>query len=212
MRPLGWPAYYRRIRSSVHRGEVYTHQEQNATGAENLNSGATRLTARSRGKNYKSASYSLRNMREAKNLFLNRNSSHSGCEDSKKQNIIVGDLHQCAFSGALSMQSVPALLRSKATVIASIITFSLALLLVILIPRTASGIWSSSNFLPHAYCFLYDKGLLALHVVSDTAIWLSYVSIAITLSISFTVPAKTFPSSGCFSLSARCLSRVASPT
>ena len=39
----------------------------------------------------------------------------------------------------------------------------------------------SSNFLPHAYCYLYDKKLIALHVGSDTVIWLSYVAISLTL-------------------------------
>jgi hypothetical protein len=40
----------------------------------------------------------------------------------------------------------------------------------------------SSRFLPHAYCYLYDKKLIALHVGSDGVIWLSYVSIALTLA------------------------------
>lgn len=39
----------------------------------------------------------------------------------------------------------------------------------------------SSNFLPHAYCYLYDKKLIALHVASDAVIWLSYVAISCTL-------------------------------
>jgi signal transduction histidine kinase len=50
-----------------------------------------------------------------------------------------------------------------------------------LLPQTLRGMFSN-QFLPHAYCYLYDKGLIALHVGSDTAIWLSYVSISVTLT------------------------------
>jgi signal transduction histidine kinase len=39
----------------------------------------------------------------------------------------------------------------------------------------------SSRFLPHTYCYLNDKKLIALHFGSDLVIWLSYVSIALTL-------------------------------
>jgi signal transduction histidine kinase len=38
-----------------------------------------------------------------------------------------------------------------------------------------------SNFMPHAMCYLYNKQLIALHVGSDAAIWLSYVAISGTL-------------------------------
>jgi len=51
---------------------------------------------------------------------------------------------------------------------------------IILIPATMSSALSSP-FLPHAYCYLYDKKLIALHLGSDGLIWLSYVSIALTL-------------------------------
>lgn len=50
-----------------------------------------------------------------------------------------------------------------------------------LLPQTLRGMFSN-QFLPHAYCYLYDKGLIALHVGSDTAIWLSYVAISVTLT------------------------------
>lgn len=40
---------------------------------------------------------------------------------------------------------------------------------------------SSSQFLPHAYCYLYNQDLIVLHVVSDGLIWLSYVAISLTL-------------------------------
>ncbi|HEX7959177.1 MAG TPA: hypothetical protein VF493_04635, partial [Terriglobales bacterium] len=40
---------------------------------------------------------------------------------------------------------------------------------------------SSSQFLPHAFCYLYNPNLILLHVVSDGLIWLSYVAISLTL-------------------------------
>jgi signal transduction histidine kinase len=52
---------------------------------------------------------------------------------------------------------------------------------LILIPATVRSILSSA-FLPHVYCYLYDKKLIALHLASDSVIWLSYVSIALTLA------------------------------
>jgi signal transduction histidine kinase len=52
---------------------------------------------------------------------------------------------------------------------------------LIAIPMTVRDTLSS-RFLPHAYCYLYDKKLIALHVGSDGVIWLSYVSIALTLA------------------------------
>ena len=39
----------------------------------------------------------------------------------------------------------------------------------------------SSQFLPHSFCYLNDKKLIALHVTTDTLIWLSYVGISCTL-------------------------------
>jgi signal transduction histidine kinase len=51
---------------------------------------------------------------------------------------------------------------------------------LILLPSALRSMFSS-DFLPHAYCYLYDKKLIALHVGSDTVIWLSYVAISCTL-------------------------------
>lgn len=45
----------------------------------------------------------------------------------------------------------------------------------------AIGSVLSTNFLPHAFCYLNDRQLIALHVGSDTAIWLSYLAISATL-------------------------------
>ncbi len=53
--------------------------------------------------------------------------------------------------------------------------------LVIVLPQTVRGIFSS-QFLPHVYCYLYDKNLIRLHVASDSLIFLSYLSISATLA------------------------------
>jgi signal transduction histidine kinase len=47
-------------------------------------------------------------------------------------------------------------------------------------PQTARGLFSL-QFLPHVYCYLYDRNLILLHAISDGFIWLSYVSISLTL-------------------------------
>ena len=64
---------------------------------------------------------------------------------------------------------------------ASVITVAISALVVAFLPQTFRGMFSG-QFLPHAYCYLYDKSLIALHVGSDTAIWLSYVAISLTLA------------------------------
>jgi signal transduction histidine kinase len=51
---------------------------------------------------------------------------------------------------------------------------------VVMVPSTLRGILSSS-FLPHAYCYLYDKQLIALNAGSDIATWISYIAISCTL-------------------------------
>jgi signal transduction histidine kinase len=51
---------------------------------------------------------------------------------------------------------------------------------LVLAPSAIRGVLSS-NFLPHAYCYLNDKQLIVLHVGSDAVIWLSYVAISCTL-------------------------------
>jgi signal transduction histidine kinase len=62
----------------------------------------------------------------------------------------------------------------------SVAAFALAAAALVMIPTALRGILSS-DFLPHAYCYLYDKKLIALHVGSDALIWLSYVAISCTL-------------------------------
>ncbi len=43
------------------------------------------------------------------------------------------------------------------------------------------GLFSSGEFMPHGYCYLWKPGLIWLHVLSDALIVLSYVSIPFTL-------------------------------
>ena len=42
---------------------------------------------------------------------------------------------------------------------------------------------TSSNFLPHRYCYLNSPGLVWVNVVSDTVIGLSYIAISATLAL-----------------------------
>jgi PAS domain S-box-containing protein len=43
------------------------------------------------------------------------------------------------------------------------------------------NMFSSGNFMPHGYCYLWDRGLVWLHVISDVLIAVAYFSIPITL-------------------------------
>ena len=70
--------------------------------------------------------------------------------------------------------------RRNLVVGGTISALALSVVALIATPSAVSGIFSS-KFLPHAYCYLYDKQLIALHVGSDTLIWLSYLSISCTL-------------------------------
>src|SRR5712675_3622803 len=42
-------------------------------------------------------------------------------------------------------------------------------------------VFSPSDFMPHGYCYLWNTGLVWLHLVSDSLIALAYFSIPITL-------------------------------
>ncbi len=42
-------------------------------------------------------------------------------------------------------------------------------------------LFSSSDFMPHGFCYLWNPGLVWLHLVSDTLISISYLSIPVTL-------------------------------
>lgn len=52
--------------------------------------------------------------------------------------------------------------------------------LAVVLPRVVRPLLSSP-FLPHTYCYLFNRPLIALHIVSDGVIWLSYMAISITL-------------------------------
>jgi PAS domain S-box-containing protein len=45
----------------------------------------------------------------------------------------------------------------------------------------AAGLLTSPDFMPHGFCYLWDRDLIWLHVVSDVVIALAYFSIPITL-------------------------------
>jgi signal transduction histidine kinase len=55
-----------------------------------------------------------------------------------------------------------------------------------------TAFFSSSGFMPHGYCYLWDPGLVGLHVVSDSLIALAYASIPITL-VYFIVKRRDVP-------------------
>ena len=42
-------------------------------------------------------------------------------------------------------------------------------------------LFSSSGFMPHGFCYLWNLGLVWLHLISDSLIVASYLSIPITL-------------------------------
>jgi signal transduction histidine kinase len=53
-------------------------------------------------------------------------------------------------------------------------------ILVLSLPSVWRSLFSSS-FLPHAYCYLFNRSLITLHLASDAVIWVSYMVISITL-------------------------------
>ncbi|HTV57777.1 MAG TPA: PAS domain S-box protein [Verrucomicrobiae bacterium] len=63
----------------------------------------------------------------------------------------------------------------------------------------ALSLFSPSRFMPHGFCYLWDPGLIWLHVVSDTLITVSYFSIPVTL-IWFVRKRRDLPFSWMFAL------------
>src|SRR5688572_18309042 len=62
----------------------------------------------------------------------------------------------------------------------SFVTAGLTLTAMTSIPgSTASA--AEQSFLPHAVCYLWDRGLLGLHAATDIVIGLSYLGISATL-------------------------------
>jgi signal transduction histidine kinase len=83
-------------------------------------------------------------------------------------------------SPPLQVANPPAAATRKLFLGASLGVMALAATTLILVPSALRGMLSS-GFLPHSYCYLFNKQLIALHVGSDTIIWLSYVAISCTL-------------------------------
>ncbi len=79
------------------------------------------------------------------------------------------------------MQTIASRARTSGLFAAVALTAGLGILTIAWLPQTVSNIFST-QFLPHVYCYLYDRKLIALHVGSDAAIWLSYIAISVTLT------------------------------
>ncbi len=74
----------------------------------------------------------------------------------------------------------PQATRRSFVVGSSLVATALSVGALLMMPSAIRNVLST-NFLPHAYCYLNDRQLIALHVGSDTAIWLSYLAISATL-------------------------------
>ncbi len=79
------------------------------------------------------------------------------------------------------MQGTTALSARRLVIGGSAAATIAALSSLVLLPATVKSTLSA-QFLPHVYCYLYDKQLIALHVGADAVIWLSYVAIALCLA------------------------------
>jgi diguanylate cyclase (GGDEF)-like protein/PAS domain S-box-containing protein len=64
-------------------------------------------------------------------------------------------------------------------------------------PSTITRI-ASYSFLPHGFCYLWNKQLLTLHVVSDSLIFLSYLAIAVTITWLLYRERRRIPFGGIF--------------
>jgi diguanylate cyclase (GGDEF)-like protein/PAS domain S-box-containing protein len=76
-----------------------------------------------------------------------------------------------------------AIRTKRPIVIVSAIALSVVLtaILIWVWPETVTDLFRGP-YMPHGYCFLWNKQLITLHVGSDTLIWISYSMIAITLT------------------------------
>ncbi|HEY2121857.1 MAG TPA: sensor histidine kinase [Candidatus Acidoferrum sp.] len=68
----------------------------------------------------------------------------------------------------------------KLVVGSSVVALLLSVAALIVIPSALRNILSE-GFLPHQFCYLNNKQLIALHVGTDAVIWLSYVAISFSL-------------------------------
>ena len=57
------------------------------------------------------------------------------------------------------------------------------IVLVALVLARPTVVDAADSFLPHAVCYLWDRGLLTVHAVTDILIGLSYVAISTTLGV-----------------------------
>lgn len=57
------------------------------------------------------------------------------------------------------------------------------IVLVVLVLARPTVVDAADSFLPHAVCYLWDRGLLTVHAVTDILIGLSYVAISTTLGV-----------------------------
>jgi hypothetical protein len=67
------------------------------------------------------------------------------------------------------------------------------------------------QFLPHTFCYLNDHRLITVNVITDTLIWLSYLTITAALCYLAFKGRREIPFSGCSSLSAFSLCRAVLP-
>jgi signal transduction histidine kinase len=85
-----------------------------------------------------------------------------------------------------------AIFRSPFFRYTSYITAALLLTLCIF-PAIARNMFSTGSFMPHATCYLQDRAIIGLHVITDLIIGLSYVSIASTLGYLVCKASKDMP-------------------
>jgi signal transduction histidine kinase len=76
---------------------------------------------------------------------------------------------------------MPAVFESYKRVLKAALAIAGAGLLATLLRPGTMRVIFSSQFMPHVTCYLYNRNLILLHVVSDGLIWLSYVAISLTL-------------------------------
>lgn len=85
---------------------------------------------------------------------------------------------------------------NRRIVACAVVATAAGLAALVMVPAAVRSIFSS-NFLPHAYCYLQDRDLIALHLGSDAVIWLSYVAISCTLVYLVWRTRREIPLAGC---------------
>jgi signal transduction histidine kinase len=59
---------------------------------------------------------------------------------------------------------------------------AVAIVLLLVFPQWWNLLLTANGFIPHGHCYLWQRGLVWLHVISDLSIALAYVAISITLA------------------------------